>query len=173
LPVRTYYGIDTRADALLIGCATGMCVCWELLGIRNLRKLLVPALIFIIVCLVATDYATPFMHLGGFAVLASATAVLLVNIVLSPTGYLHELLEYGSLVWLGRISYGLYLWHYPVFKAASCLRLGWPLKLCVAVAATLVITSLSYYLIERRALNFKRRSSGKACTAWAGNAHYI
>lgn len=157
LPVRTYYGIDTRADGLLIGCATGMCVSWGLLRIRSLRPLLAPALIFIILCLIATDYASPFMHLGGFTLLASATAVLLVNTVLSPSSFLRWLLESGPLVWLGRISYGVYLWHYPVFKTASFLRLGWPLKLCIAVTATLMVSSLSYYLIERQALNLKRR----------------
>jgi peptidoglycan/LPS O-acetylase OafA/YrhL len=157
LPVRTYYGIDTRADALLIGCATGMCVSWGLIRARSWRSLLAPALLFVMVCLVATDYASPFMHFGGFAVLAFATAVLLINLILSPSNHLSALLECGPLVWLGRISYGVYLWHYPVFKATSFLRVGWPLKLCVALAATLIVSSLSYYVLERPALSLKRR----------------
>ena len=157
LPVRTYYGIDTRADALLIGCATGMCVSWGLVRIQIFRFLLLPALLVIAVCLLATEYATPFMHLGGFTLLAAATAVLLVNLVLSPKSYGNALLEYTPLVWLGRISYGVYLWHYPVFKATSFLGAAWPLKLGVAVAATLIVSSLSYYLVERPALTLKRR----------------
>ncbi|HJP90502.1 MAG TPA: acyltransferase [Pyrinomonadaceae bacterium] len=157
LPVRTYYGIDTRADALLIGCATGMCVSWGLIRVQTFRSLLLPSLLFIAVCLLATEYATPFMHIGGFTLLAMATAVLLVNLVLSPTNYANTLLEYAPLVWLGRISYGVYLWHYPVYKATSFLNAGWPLKLCVAIAATLVVSSLSYYLLERPALTLKRR----------------
>ncbi len=157
LPVRTYYGIDTRADALLIGCATAMCVSWGLFRNRSFRPLLIPAFIFIILCLLATGYATPFMHVGGFTLLASATAVLLVNVVLSPSSLLPRLLEYSPLVWLGRISYGVYLWHYPLFKAVSFVSLSWPLKLCIAVAATLMVSSLSYYLVERPALNLKKR----------------
>jgi peptidoglycan/LPS O-acetylase OafA/YrhL len=97
------------------------------------------------------------MHVGGFTLLASATAVLLINVVLSPSTLLARVLEYGPLVWLGRISYGVYLWHYPVFKASSFLSLGWPLKLCIAVAATLVVSSLSHYLIEQPALNLKKK----------------
>jgi len=157
LPVRTYYGIDTRADALLIGCATGMCVSWGLIRARSFRSLLAPALLFVFVCLIATDYTSRFMHLGGFTLLAVATAVLLVNLVLSPASYTSAFLEYAPLVWLGRISYRVYLWHYPVFKATSFLRAGWPLKLCLAVAATLIVSSLSYYLLERTALSLKRR----------------
>lgn len=157
LPVRTYYGIDTRADGLLIGCAAGLCVSWGLFRLHSLRPLLAPALIFIVVCMLATGFESPFMHLGGFTVLASATAVLLVNMVLSPASFLRGLLEFGPLVWLGRISYGVYLWHYPVFKAASVLSLGWPLKLSIATAATLLVSSLSYYLLERPALSLKKK----------------
>jgi peptidoglycan/LPS O-acetylase OafA/YrhL len=157
LPVRTYYGIDTRADALLIGCATGMCVNWGLVRLRNIRSWLIPALIFIVLCLVATDYASPFMHFGGFTLLASAAALIIANLVLSPASYLDGILGFGPLVWLGRISYGIYLWHYPVFKATSFLRLGWPIKLCVAMAATLMVSSLSYYLMEKPALKLKKK----------------
>jgi peptidoglycan/LPS O-acetylase OafA/YrhL len=54
LPVRTYYGFDTRADALLIGCATAMCVSWGLFRRRSFRPLLIPSLIVILLCLSAT-----------------------------------------------------------------------------------------------------------------------
>src|SRR6185503_4242730 len=77
LPVRTYYGIDTRADALLIGCATGMCVCWGFLRARSLRLLVVPAVALIITLMFATTYPSPFMHLGGFTLLAAASAIVI------------------------------------------------------------------------------------------------
>ena len=154
-PVRTYYGIDTRADSLLIGCAAGLCVSWSLVRARAFRPLLVPALIFIGFCMAATGYGSSFMSLGGFTLLALATAVLLVNVVLAPSSYLRGFLEWGFLVWVGRISYGLYLWHYPVFKTTSFLNLSWPLELGVALAVTVAVTCLSYYLIERPALRLK------------------
>ena len=156
-PVRTYYGIDTRADALLIGCAAGMAVSWGFVQNSNVRAWLVPALVLIVLCLIATDYASPLMHLGGFTLLAGAAAVLVISVVLSPASQLTSLFGLRPLVWVGRISYGLYLWHYPVFKAANLLQVGWALKLCVAASATFGVTCLSYYLIERPALNLKRR----------------
>jgi peptidoglycan/LPS O-acetylase OafA/YrhL len=156
-PVRTYYGIDTRADALLIGCAAGMAVTWGLLRGNHVRLLLIPASVLIVFCLIATDYASPLMHLGGFTLLAVAAAVLIVNAVLSPASQLTALFEVRPLVWVGRISYGLYLWHYPVFKAANLLQLGWTFKLCVAVTATFAVTCLSYYLIEQPALKLKSK----------------
>lgn len=159
LPVRTYYGVDTRADALLIGCATAMCVCWGFLRAQSLKALVVPAVGLIITLMIATGFASPFMHLGGFTLLAAAAAIVLVWVVLAPSSYLRSFLEYGPLVWVGRISYGLYLWHYPIFKASSLLRLAWPLQLFVALTATLTVTCLSYYLIERPALKLKRRKT--------------
>lgn len=159
LPVRTYYGVDTRADALLIGCATAMCVCWGFLRAQSLRSLVIPAVALIVTLMFATGYASPFMHLGGFTLLASAAAIVIVWVVLAPSSYLRKCLEFGPLVWVGRISYGLYLWHYPIFKAGSLLRLAWPLHLLVAVMATLAITCLSYYLLERPTLKLKRRKA--------------
>ena len=158
-PVRTYYGFDTRADGLLIGCALGLSVCWGMVHVRRFKPLLAPSLILIVVCMFATDYASPFMHLGGFTLLACATAVLIVNVVLSPSSYSRGLLEYGPLVWIGRISYGLYLWHYVVFKAVSFMPLSWPLKLCVAVAATFAVTSLSFYLFEEPIRGYRRKTA--------------
>ncbi len=155
LPVRTYYGIDSRADSLLIGCATALCVCWGFLRGRSLRAWVVPAVALIVTLMFTTSYASPFMHLGGSTLLAMAAAVVVAWVVLVPSSYLHRFLEYRPLVWVGRISYGLYLWHYPIFKATSLLRVGWPLQLLIAVTATFAVTCLSYYLIERPALRLK------------------
>jgi peptidoglycan/LPS O-acetylase OafA/YrhL len=112
---------------------------------------------FIGFCMVATGFGSSFMTLGGFTLLAIATAVVIVNVVLAPPGYLSSFLEFGPLVWIGRISYGLYLWHYPIFKATNFLKMSWPVQLAVALALTVMVTSLSYYLIERPALSLKRR----------------
>src|ERR1043166_1058578 len=153
--VRTYYGIDTRADALLIGCAAGMSVCWGYFRASSFRFWVMPAVTVIVALMVVGGYSSSFMHLGGFTLLASATALVIGWVVLAPSSYLCRLLEFGPLVWIGRISYGLYLWHYPIFKASSLLRLGWSLQLLVALTATFSLTCLSYYLVERPALKLK------------------
>lgn len=44
-----------------------------------------------------------------------AVAVLIVGLVIAPPRVASLILEHPALVWVGRISYGLYLWHGPIF----------------------------------------------------------
>ena len=63
------------------------------------------------------------------------------------------------LVALGRISYGLYLWHWPVFLVLNGGRLHWgfvPLTL-VRLAASLAMAVASFFLVEQPFLRLKRR----------------
>ncbi len=65
----------------------------------------------------------------------------------------------APLVALGRISYGLYLWHWPVFLVLNGGRLHWafvPLTL-VRLAASLVMAIASFFLVEQPFLRLKRR----------------
>ena len=154
-PARTYYGFDTRADSLLIGCAAAMAVSWGLL--RAMSRLNALAVALIVMWVIATDFASPIMHEGGFTILAATTALLLINLVLTEKGILQSVFESRVLVWIGRISYGLYLWHYPMFKWIKYMNAPWPVKLVLAVFATFAITSMSFYLMERPILRLKKR----------------
>ena len=154
-PARTYFGFDTRADSLLIGCAAAMAVSWGLL--RGMSRLNGLAIALIVVSVIGTDFASPKLHAGGFTILAATTALLLINLVVTEKGTLHAVLEARPLVWVGRISYGLYLWHYPMFKWVKYMNAPWPVKLALAVFATFAVASLSFYLMERPLLRLKRR----------------
>jgi peptidoglycan/LPS O-acetylase OafA/YrhL len=153
---RTYYSIDTRADALLVGCAAGMALSWGF--VRSCPAwLMALAVLTLELMLLFTDYATPFMHRGGFTLAAVATACVIAGVLLRPSGLLHAVLENRALVWIGRVSYGLYLWHYPAFKAAKYLSAPSPVKLVVALALTFATAALSFYLIEKPILLLKSR----------------
>jgi peptidoglycan/LPS O-acetylase OafA/YrhL len=153
--LRTYYGIDGRADGLLIGCAVGIAVTWGFA--RSFRLFSLPLVILLVLMASATNYSTPFMHYGGFTLVAIATAILLVNITSEPSTTLSRMLEFSPLVWIGKISYGIYLWHYPVFRAVGHLQMDWSLKLLIGIAVTFSLSGASYYLIEKPALRLKSR----------------
>jgi SGNH domain (fused to AT3 domains) len=64
---------------------------------------------------------------------------------------LRSFLSLAPLVWIGRISYGLYLWHWPVIVVASPARTGLdgPTLALLRVGLTFAFATASFYLVEQ------------------------
>jgi peptidoglycan/LPS O-acetylase OafA/YrhL len=58
----------------------------------------------------------------GASGLAAITTVVIILDIVRPGSSLARLLEAQWLVWVGRISYGLYLWHFPMFSQFGVLK---------------------------------------------------
>jgi peptidoglycan/LPS O-acetylase OafA/YrhL len=95
--------------------------------------------------------------LGGFTVISASVAMLIYLQRTRLTGGLEVVLSQPILVWVGKISYGLYLWHYPVYKAVSMISIAWYWQLIVAVGLTFIISFLSYNLIEKNFIKLNQR----------------
>jgi peptidoglycan/LPS O-acetylase OafA/YrhL len=100
------------------------------------------------------SYKTAFLYQGGLTVFAFAVGVLIVWIVTHKTSQLNHLLQFSPLVWIGKTSYGIYLWHSAALAFAERFQISPSAKLLLALTLTLAITTFSYYLIE---LPFLRR----------------
>ncbi len=109
------------------------------------------------------SYNEAFAYRGGFLLAALATSAVLFSVVTVQRSILAKALSWAPLRYVGRVSYGMYLWHFPLFTYLDGARVhvtGYPLFF-VRVAATLVIASASYYLVElpiRRGNLFSSRS---------------
>jgi peptidoglycan/LPS O-acetylase OafA/YrhL len=90
------------------------------------------------------------------------SALILLEVIVSSHGALNRFLSQPWLVYMGKISYGLYLWHYPVFGAVQEQK--WPLliELFAETAFTGIAVLASYYLLERPLLRLKGRFAGMA-----------
>ena len=87
-----------------------------------------------------------------------ATAVAVATIVSRPLGPLSSILGLGPLVWLGRRSYGVYLFHYPIFVAVHANG-GSHADQLLGVGLSIVVAALSYQVVESPALRFKKSFS--------------
>ncbi|HMD46366.1 MAG TPA: acyltransferase family protein [Acidimicrobiales bacterium] len=97
------------------------------------------------------DGSSPFLYQGGFLVVALATAAVLLCAVCAQRSIVARGLSLGPLRYLGRISYGMYLWHYPLFIYLDGARTGlsgWWL-FAVRTGATVAVATVSFYLVER------------------------
>ena len=176
-PSRLYVGLDTHADPLLIGCALGLfchsalfkrtraaAIGWNVAGV-----VAVPVLVGLFLwSRFPIDYA--FASVSTW--IALATAVLIVA-TLAPGSPVAWLLSQRPLTWIGKRSYALYLWHYPVFFVAGVLwwrtvpdwvgLLKADLSTGVAAwAITFALAAASFRYIEAPALRWKATLSARS-----------
>jgi peptidoglycan/LPS O-acetylase OafA/YrhL len=158
---RLYFGTDTRADALLIGCT--LALVWA----RGLPRqaaqvstwLSVPALGALAVLMWFETVPGRSLYVIGLLGCSLASAVLIANVLTGRPRLLVRLLEHPGLVFLGKVSYGLYLWHYVVFWIVRDSTGGWSLSSRVALelAIALAVAVASYYLLELPIVRQKAR----------------
>jgi peptidoglycan/LPS O-acetylase OafA/YrhL len=165
-PSRVYLGTDTRSQALFVGIAIACIV--RLRPVKSLRAVtratLTAAALVALAALVGiastADFRSDWLYTGGFLFIAIATGI----VVLALNGhdsFFTKALSFRWLRTLGLVSYGLYLWHWPikVFVTGERLHLsddqtGRIELFVIRVALTAVATALSWYLIEQP---FRRR----------------
>jgi peptidoglycan/LPS O-acetylase OafA/YrhL len=154
---RLYNGPDVRADALLAGCALAIALPLVRLDARPRLERIVrltawPLLVlFAVLVHVLVSYQGRFYYYAGSVLLGVVPGVLFVAILTRPAQtVLHRVFEHPVLVFLGRIFYGMYLWHFPVFAVMNWhygFRAG--TRALIGLPLTFGLALLSYVLIER------------------------
>jgi peptidoglycan/LPS O-acetylase OafA/YrhL len=150
-----YFGPSARFAELLVGASLGL---WfqaagtPTPGVRRLT--VVPWLA--IFALGAITLLAPAAHSPLYRYV-EVPAVVLATVALIYTGYsqtggpVHRLLSHPWLAAIGRCSYSLYLWHIVPLLLLEKAEFGWPRPVLglLTVAATAVLTALSYRFLER------------------------
>jgi peptidoglycan/LPS O-acetylase OafA/YrhL len=166
---RLYFGTDTHAQSILLGSVVACSL--TLVQMRRGGVGMAPAastpvgrrlLTAVGVAGFAGTFALTYTlrgtsaldYRGGFLLSASSAAAIILAAACVPAGPVARFLSLRLLVWIGTVSYGAYLWHFPVYIFLDGARTGLgslPL-LAVRFATTLALAAASYYFIERPVL---------------------
>jgi peptidoglycan/LPS O-acetylase OafA/YrhL len=164
-PSRVYYGTDTRLQALLVGAVAAVLAGQATAARRPPAYLLVTGrhvplpgrrstglfgLAGLAVVLVAARDTAGWLYQGGF-LLVAVLSVLVVLAAADDRSSTARLLSWEPLRRIGLVSYGLYLWHWPVYVVLTPDRVGatGPALLVLRLAVTGLLAAASYVLVER------------------------
>ena len=158
-PTRVYFGTDTRLFDLMAGATIAFTAASRpqprLQARRTLHVVAPLAAVALAVFWVRAGtpggLPTNFMFEGGFLLCAALAGIVVADARLTQPGAFSRALAWRPLHFIGTISYGIYLWHWPVIVYLNGARTGlsaWPLDL-LRIAVTLAVSTASYYLVER------------------------
>ena len=172
---RIHFGMDARSDPLLIGCLLAVCLSYPPMraaAVRHARAISVLAVIGCLYLAALVPIRDPFdviirrYHVWGLLGCELAIALVILYVAIGGQGALTSVLSWRPLAGIGRISYGLYLWHYPIFGVMQKVLKGRvdpanlvtvTLAIMLVFAVTLAVALASYRWIEEPALRLKRR----------------
>ena len=176
--IRAAYGTDTRAQSLLIGSALAILLAQHgpvrhALGGRALQVVAVACAAAVGWAWLKTSPNDAFLFRGGFLLLALAVAVVIAAAVQPESGPLGRLLALPPLRGLGLISYGVYLWHVPVYWVLTSDRTGLGGYALFAARAGLTLTiAVISYKPDRDAVSPRRFPSlARVLDAGPGRRH--
>ena len=154
-PGRLLYSPESRSIGLILGCLAGVLFSYGLVRRVPLwlaGAMLVPAAISV----AAFDLESRWSAVVFVPLFSLAATIVLLACVLEPRWWFARAIDRALLRGLGKISYGLYLWHWPLYFA-----FGWMLGLPLALVAALV----SYRYVELPFLRRRHRTDDQTATA--------
>ena len=155
-PTRVYMGTDTRAFSLLCGAFVALPAIRHAItaGMQKFRRAASGLTVALIVALgfmwFTVDGQSQWLFRGGLLAHSTASAVIAV-LIASSSSRLSVIFSWRPLAYIGRLSYALYLWHWPVFIFCTSERLdvsGLALT-AIRLAITFALSIASYFLIEQ------------------------
>ncbi|GAC1542362.1 MAG: acyltransferase family protein [Acidimicrobiales bacterium] len=154
---RAYYGTDTRAAAFLAGAAVAAVVSLGPRAVPTPRWAGVGGAAGIVGTAAAwtrVSGSSPSLFTGLLPLAYLCAAAVVAAVVVAPVGFVARVLSHRLLCGLGRVSYGVYLWHWPIILVLDHARTGLfgPALLLLRLAATGTATALSWLVIERPVL---------------------
>ena len=153
-----YFRTDMRADSLLMGALAAQLWVRSRIPTRALAPAAWVSLGFLAFCALRLPVPSRFLYYGGYTLIAIAVAVIVLAILEVPWP-VTRVLENRQLRAVGRVSYGIYLWHYLVFFVLARHSSTWnpAERVVIGLALTTFVVVFSWYVVERPSLRLKTR----------------
>jgi len=139
-PRLTFFG--GRTEGLFLGAALAFV---PLGKIRQLARPFPFAALYLAFCFHFSHPSQVWFSLGGSFLVQLSTVIVLAKLISDPESRTVKRLEWPPLRKLGQISYGFYLWHFPILEF---FLIGTPVKSVASFVITLACATLSWHLIE-------------------------
>lgn len=154
---RIYFGTDTRAFSLLVGVVGAILYPMDRLSERTTKKdnmiysivSLVSILALIGIMINTSEYNT-WLYRGGFLLVAIIGLIIIISSGRQYT-FMSKLLSFKPFVFIGKISYSLYLWHFPILVVTTPVsEIGNPNLFYVTLRIILIflVATGSYMFVE-------------------------
>ncbi|NDG66927.1 MAG: acyltransferase [Actinobacteria bacterium] len=149
---------DTRIDALLVGCLVAFLFQWQVVRERALHIAAWCGLAVVVATVARTNPLQAYVYKGGLTLGAIGVGCVVLAIA-DGSWRGARLFDVKPLRIVGKVSYGLYLWHFPIFRLVMRHGETWNAGVRVLVGLVLagVVTALSWYVVERPALKLKAK----------------
>ncbi len=153
---RAYMGTDTRGASILVGAALACVLAGRppLANVTATRALDLAGFVALAglgVAWARLDGQSEFLYHGGFWLTEAGVLVLVVCASQGPSSLVAKVFSIAPLRWAGLVSYGIYLWHWPIYVVLTSQRMGfggWKLT-ALRLAATIAIAYVSYRFLEQ------------------------
>jgi peptidoglycan/LPS O-acetylase OafA/YrhL len=168
---RLYYAFDTRSDAIFVGCLLGLLATdgflsqWRRRSAQILSVAAVVSVAFLVWILFNAPLFQQRLVVWWIPATTLASAIIIVYFVICPRGTGSRFVGLGLFVFLGDLTYTLYLVHWPVYLVLQPGADGthwsyWPTEL-VRLAIIFAIAIASWFLIEKPLLRWRQRSAAR------------
>jgi peptidoglycan/LPS O-acetylase OafA/YrhL len=167
---RVYYAFDTRADALFLGCLLGLLAAdgylhgWPRWARGLITAAAAASAVFLCWILLEAPLFTEMLAVWWLPLTTIASAVILTYFVICPSSLGSRFVGIGILVFIGDLSYTVYLIHFPIYLAIDQNTTHWafwPNEL-VRLVVIFSIAIASWFLIERPLMRWRQRSAARA-----------
>jgi peptidoglycan/LPS O-acetylase OafA/YrhL len=165
-----FFGTDAVAYAILTGCVVALLRSSGRIRQSDRYRSFIAAagtLGFVFYAIYAATFPARGHREVGLLILTGAFALLILCVVDCPKAVVTQLLSTAPLQLIGRVSYGLYLWHFVILYHLHkhMPHAGVAERTFIAAVLTTAAVAFSYNFIEQPALRWKRRLHVEARTA--------